>query len=123
MPAKPNETKILPAMFDPETKARFKAHVVESLNPNGCHIWIGAASRDGYGQFNLRGKVSAAHRCAWVIANNQMIPQGQHVLHSCDTKLCVNPAHLRAGTHKENMQDKAKSKQRAAARKTKGGTK
>ena len=33
------------------------------------------------------------------------IPKGMHVLHSCDCRACINPAHLRLGTHQENMQD------------------
>jgi hypothetical protein len=28
-----------------------------------------------------------------------------HLLHSCDTPTCVNPAHLTPGTVKENIQD------------------
>lgn len=27
------------------------------------------------------------------------------VMHSCDTPLCVNPRHLRKGTHVENVRD------------------
>jgi hypothetical protein len=34
------------------------------------------------------------------------ITNGLHILHSCDTPSCVNPAHLRAGTVKENMADR-----------------
>ena len=56
--------------------------------------------RDGYGRINGEG----AHRIAY-IQNVGPIPKGMVVMHICDNPWCVNPKHLKLGTHKENMQD------------------
>lgn len=69
--------------------------------PNsGCWLWIGAEYVRGYGCFQQE----LAHRCAYEIYVGP-IPDGLHVLHHCDTKACVNPNHLYAGTHQQNMWD------------------
>ena len=40
------------------------------------------------------------------------IPDGLHVLHRCDNRICINPDHLFLGTALDNMAD-MKAKQRA----------
>lgn len=69
-----------------------------------CWIWNGARQTTGYGTVGFNGKLYRAHRIAYVIANGP-VPDGLYVLHSCDCPPCCNPAHLRAGTQKENMAD------------------
>lgn len=73
----------------------------------GCWIWLASKGNSGnkqYGHFTMDGKTHRAHRAAWLLYNGE-IPEGMQVLHSCDIGICVNPAHLRLGTHEENMRE------------------
>ena len=73
-------------------------------NENLCWNWKGSTAK-GYGQIKIRGDVLRCHRVAYEIENGPITDE-QHVLHSCDNPLCVNPRHLRLGTHQDNMTDK-----------------
>lgn len=70
-----------------------------------CHIWTGATSGSGYGQIFDGGRLVVTHRIMWESASGRSVPDGLDLLHSCDTRLCCNPDHLRPGTRAENMQD------------------
>lgn len=71
---------------------------------SSCWLWVGYTGGDGYGRLTS-GKVRiAAHRASYEMHKGP-IPAGKLVLHSCDVKACVNPAHLRIGTVADNVHD------------------
>ena len=84
----------------------------EPVPESGCWLWTGGCT-SRYGLFwpgyELNGgKQMAAHRYSFYLENGILPASDTHILHKCDTPLCVNPAHLVAGNHADNMRDKAK---------------
>lgn len=67
----------------------------------GCWNWTGSKARHGYGQ-TFKGKKVAAHRAMYEMVHGN-IPPGLEIDHLCRNKGCVNPAHLEAVTHTENV--------------------
>jgi hypothetical protein len=84
---------------------RFEAKV-EPVTESGCWIWTAALGATGYGRFHLgvRGRPIEAHRAAWEIYRGP-IPRDGLVLHKCDVRACVNPAHLYIGNKSDNITD------------------
>jgi hypothetical protein len=76
-------------------------------------LWKKNRGADGYGLFRVNGKTYRAHRVAYQI-RHEINPNELHVLHSCDTPLCVNPDHLWVGTNAENMADRNRKGRQAS---------
>lgn len=78
---------------------------VAVMGMDECWLWQASFRTDGYGVFGYqRGHLVAAHRFAYVLTHGE-IPDGLWVLHRCDVKACVNPAHLFLGTVQDNADD------------------
>ena len=95
------------AETEPYSSVRSKSRFLWKCMPvteTGCWIWLGSTKRNGYGAVWRQGKEILAHRESYRLFRGE-IPAGLNVLHSCDERSCVNPDHLRIGTHKENMRD------------------
>lgn len=92
-------------MLTPSLVRRFNETRDRGTDQGGCLPWVGLRHTSGYGIIRQGRRELRAHRVAWVLANGTAIPADQVVIHSCDTPLCINPAHLRVGTDQENVDD------------------
>ena len=77
------------------------ASKIEVAN-DGCWLWTGARSSNGYGVSWHNLRAISAHRFAYELLVGP-IPEGLTLDHLCRVRHCVNPAHLEPVTMRENL--------------------
>lgn len=83
-----------------EEHQRFLAKV--NKIPNGCWEWTGSLTNKLYGQFYYSGKNGRAQRYSYEFYVGK-IPEGLTIDHQCNNTKCVNPAHLKAMSMRDNI--------------------
>jgi len=66
----------------------------------GCWLWDGYVTRAGYAQ---TGRNTLVHRAVYKEMHGP-IPPGHEVHHTCSTKRCIRPSHLKLVTRSEHWE-------------------
>jgi len=74
-------------------------------NTKSCWLFTGSVDRDGYPKFSINCKCRTATRIMYECYNGP-IGKGLCICHTCDNPTCINPNHLFAATHAQNMEDR-----------------
>lgn len=100
------------ASYPKERKLRSLESILFSkieFDENNCWNWTGAIFKKpygNYGQMRVGRRGEQRLRRAHVVSYEHFIgtiPNGLEIDHNCQNTLCINPDHLEAVTHSENM--------------------
>lgn len=83
--------------------ALFMSHVQKT---DSCWLWTGTKDRNGYGMVRDGKRMVLVHRHMYSHVHGP-IQEGMEIDHSCHSRSCVRPYHLRQATRKQNMENKS----------------
>jgi hypothetical protein len=69
---------------------------------SGCLLYTKALDKDGYPKISYQGKKRLGSHIVFELSHGA-IPEAHEVDHICHVRRCVEPTHLRALTHRQNV--------------------
>ncbi|MDE2105818.1 MAG: HNH endonuclease [Patescibacteria group bacterium] len=96
-------------MGHPKKYETFLYRVYKKVKPTstGCFEFYGHLNEHGYGRVRKDSKLVYIHREIYKEFFGSF-DEKLSVCHKCDNPCCINHNHLFLGTHKQNMEDKAR---------------
>ena len=83
-----------------------KKSIEYTIDKNGCWNCISHfKNKKGYPHITINNKSTRLSRYMYESYRGE-IPEGKIIMHLCDNPSCINPDHLKIGTHTENIKDR-----------------
>jgi hypothetical protein len=71
-----------------------------------CWLWTGGlVGKDSRPYFSVDGKKLLAYRIVYELTSGETLTPDILIRHTCDNRVCCNPAHFIKGSHQQNMDD------------------
>ena len=103
IPMPRNELGTMAPLPDEIYWSQVEARVIVHSPRSGDRLLLtGHLMRTGYGHISIRDVPHNAHRVAYQVWVGE-IPAGLEIDHLCRVRHCIEPAHLEAVTHAENI--------------------
>lgn len=94
--------------FELSRPADLLQHLFSHVEREGdCFVWTRRRKPDGYGKQVVGSKQWTTHRLVYFLIHGE-IPHGYDICHTCDNPPCINPMHLFAATHDDNIKDSSR---------------
>ena len=85
-------------------------HIEYEIDENGCWNCVShSCDSGGYPKVSYKNKMYKMNRFVYNFYYKDL-NDGSCIMHSCDNPKCINPNHLKQGTHKDNMEDMVNKK-------------
>jgi hypothetical protein len=98
---------------------KVRVSLISSYKGDPCWEWTGCLTK-GYGRVAIDGKIRNTHNLTYRLFVGE-VPSGFELDHLCRNKRCLNPYHLEAVTHVENVRRGYQFKYRSLPGYCKGG--
>lgn len=116
-PLRPKRPRLKPQAAPAEIEAAARARLLgrREVAANGCWLFNGSTTPDGYGRINIGGRVHLVHRLAYTLFVGPVDAGGEvdHTCHNddkaclggtdCLHRRCFRPDHLLVVSHAENV--------------------